>query len=157
MHDFGIEKCDIDKLDDIVSEYNNTYHRTIKIKPTDVTDNTHGDFTKDVNDKDLKFKVGDHVRISKYKNIFPKGYTPNWSEEVFVVSKIKNAVPWTYVINDLNGEEITGTFYEKELQKTNQKEFRIEKVIKRKGDKLYVKWKGYNNSFNSWINKKDLV
>ena len=78
-----------------------------------------------------KFKVGDHVRISKYKNIFAKGYMPNWSEEVFV-SKIKNIVPWTYVINDLNDEEITGSFYEKELRKTNQKEFRIEKVIKRK-------------------------
>ena len=87
-------------------------------------------------------------------NIFAKGYMPNWSEEVFVVSKIKNTVPWTYVINDLNGEEIIGTFYEKELQKTNQKEFRIEKV---KGDKLYVKQKGYNNSFNSSIDKKDLV
>ena len=82
---------------------------------------------------------------------------PNWSEEVFIVSKIKNTVPWTYVINDLNGEEIIGTFYEKELQRTNKKEFRIEKVIKRKGDKLYVKLKGYNNSFNSRINKKDLV
>ena len=80
---------------------------------------------------------------------------PNWSEEVFVISKSKNAVPWTYVINDLNGEEIIGSFYEKELQKTNQKELRIEKVIK--GDKLYVKWKGYNNSFNSWIDKKDLI
>ena len=82
---------------------------------------------------------------------------PNWSEEVFIISKIKNTVPWTYVINDLNVEEITGTFYEKELQKTNQKEFRIEKVIKRKGDKWKVKQKGYDNSFNSWINKKDLV
>ena len=97
------------------------------------------------------------MRISKYKNIFAKGYTLNWSEDVSVVSKIKNKVSWIYVINDLNGEEITGTFYEKELQKTNQKEFRIEKVIKRKGDNLYVKWKGYDNSFNSWINKKDLV
>ena len=82
---------------------------------------------------------------------------PSWSEEVFIVNKIKNKVPWAYVINDLNGEEIIGTFYEKELQKTNQKEFRMEKVIKRKGDKLYVKWKSYNNSFNSWINEKDLV
>ena len=89
--------------------------------------------------KDPKFKVGDHVRLSKYKNIFPKGYTPNWSEEVFLIKKVKNTVPWTYVINDLNGEEIIGTFYEKELQKTNQQEFRIEKVIKRKGNKLYVK------------------
>ena len=123
----------IDKLDNIVSEYNNTYHRTIKMKPVDVKDNTYIDFKKEVNNKDPNFKVGDHVRISKYKNIFTKGYTPNWSGEVFVVSKIKNTVLWTYVINDLNGEEIIGTFYEKELQKTNQNEWRIEKIIKRKG------------------------
>ena len=147
----------IDKLDNKVNEYNNTYHRTSKTKPVDVKHNTYIDFKKEVNDKDPKLKVGDHVRISKYKNVFAKGYTPNWSEEIFVVSKIKNTVPWTYVINDLNGEEIIGTFYEKELQKTNQKEFRIEKVIRRKGDKLYVKWKGYDNSFNSWIDKKDIV
>ena len=128
----------IDKLDDIVDEYNNTYHRSIKMK-------------------DPKFKVGDYVRISKYKNIFAKGYMPNWSEEVFISSKIKNTVPWTYVINDLNSEEIIGTFYENELQKTDQKEFRIGKVLKKRGDELYVKWKGYDNSFNSWIDKKDLV
>ena len=103
----------IDKLDDVVSEYNNTYHRTIKMKPVDVKDNTYIDFKKEVNDKDPEFKIGDHVRISKYKNIFSKGYTPNWSEKVFVVSKIKNAGPWTYVISDLNGEEIIGPFYEK--------------------------------------------
>ena len=132
----------IDKLDDMVSEYNNTYHRAIKMKPTAVKDNTYVDSKKEVNDKDPKFKVGDHVRFSKYKNIFGKGYTPNWSEEVFVASKIKNTVPWTYYINDLKGEEIIGTFYEKEQQKTNQKEFIIEKVIKRIGDKLYVKRKG---------------
>ena len=82
---------------------------------------------------------------------------PNWSEEVFVIKKVKNTIPWTYVINDLNGEKITGTFYEKELQRTNQEEFRIEKVIRRKGDKLYVKCKGHNNSFNSWIEKVSLV
>ena len=79
------------------------------------------------------------------------------TQQIFVISKIKNAVPWTYFINDLNGEESIGEFYEKELQKTNQKEIRIEKVIKRKGEKLYVKWKGYHNSVNSWIDKKDLV
>ena len=95
--------------------------------------------TKKNNNKDPKFKVGDRVRTSKYKNIFAKGYTPNWSEEVFVIKKVKNTVPWTNVINDLNGEKITGTFYEKELQKTSQEEFRIEKVIKRKRDKIYVK------------------
>ena len=85
------------------------------MKPVDVEDNKYIDFKKEVNDKDPKFKVGDHVRISKYKNIFAKGYTPNWSEEVFV-SKIKSTVPGTYVINDLNSEEIIGSFYEKELQ-----------------------------------------
>ena len=74
-----------------------------------------------------------------------------------MIKGVKNTVPWTYVINDLNGEEITGTFYEKELQKTNQEEFRIEKVMKRKGDKIYVKRKGYDNLFNSWIDKKGLV
>ena len=78
-------------------------------------------------------------------------------KKFLLLVKLKNTVPWTYIINDLNGEEIIGTFYEKELQKTNQKEFRIEKVLKRKGDKLYVKWKGYDNSLNSWINKKDHV
>ena len=86
-----------------------------------------------------------------------KGYTQNWSEKVFIVRKIKDAVPWTYVISDVNGEKITGRFYEKELQKTSQEKLRIEKVLKRKGDKSYVKWKGYDNSFNSWINEKDLV
>ena len=140
----------IDKLDNIVDEYNNTYHRTVKMKPIDVKDNTYIDFDKEVNDN-----VGDHVRISRYKNIFAKGYTLNWSEEIFVIKEIKNTVPWIYVINDLNNEQIIGTFYENELQRTNQEEFRIEKVIK-KGDKLYVKWKGYDNSFNSWVDKKRL-
>ena len=111
---------------------------------------------KEVNDKDPKFKVSDYARISKYKDIFAKGYTPNWSEEIFVINRIKNTVPWTYVNSDLNGEEIIRTFYEKELQRTSQNEFRIEKIIKRKGNKLNVKWKGYNNSFNSWIDKKDI-
>ena len=120
----------VDKLDDIVNKYNNTYHSTIKMK-----------------------SVGT-VRISKYKNIFSKGCTPNWSEEVFLIKNFKNTVPWTFVISDFKGEDIVETFYEKEWQKTNLKEFRVEKVIKTKGDKLYVKWKGYNNSFNSWIDKK---
>ena len=146
----------IDKLDDIVDEYNNTYHTTIKMKSTDVKDNTYINTSKEINNKDPKFKVGDRVRISKYKDIFAKGYMPNWSEEVFIIKKVKNTIPWTYVINDLNGEEIIGTFDEKELQKTNQEEFRIEKVIRRKGNKLYVKWKGYDNSFNSWIDKASL-
>ena len=144
----------IDKLDDIVNECNNTYHRTIKMKPVDVKDNTYIDFEKEVNNKDPKFKIGDHVIISKYKNNFAKGYTSNWSEEAFIVSKIKNTVPWTYVINDLNGEEITGTFYEKELQRTNQKEFRIEKALRKKGNNLYVKWKGYDIHLIAGLIKK---
>ena len=115
----------IDKLDDIVK------------------DNTYIDFNEERNDKNPKFKVGNHVKISKYKSIFAKGYMPNWSEEIFIIKKIKNTVPWTYVINDLNGEEIIGTFYENELQGTSQKEFRIEKILKKKGDKLDVKWKGF--------------
>ena len=119
-------------------------------------DNSFAEYNEESNEKDPKFKVGAHVIISKFENVFTKGYTPDWSKEIFVVKKIKNIVSWTYIINDLNGEEIVGSFYEKELQKTNQKEFRIEKVIKRKGNKLYVNWKGYNNSFNSWIDKKDL-
>ena len=147
----------INKLDDIVNEYNNTYHTTIKMKPIDVKNNTYINTDKEINNKDPKFKVGDRVRISKYKDIFAKGYMPNWSEEVFVIKEVKNTVPWTYVVDDLNGEEIIGTFYEKELQKTNQEEIRIEKVIKRKANKIYVKWKGYNNSFNSWIDKASLV
>ena len=112
---------ELDKLDDIVDEYNNTYHTTIKMKPIDVKDNTYINTSKEINHKDPKFKVGDRVRISKYKNIFAKGYIPNRSEEVFVIKKVKNTIPWTYVINDLNGEVIIGTFYEKELQKNKSR------------------------------------
>ena len=104
-----------------------------------------------------KFKVGDLVRISKYKKNFAKGYTTNWSEEVFLIKKVKNTTPWIYVSSGLNSEDIAGTFNEKDLQKTNQTKFTIEKVIRRKGYRLYVKWKGYDNSFNSWINMKDSI
>ena len=101
------------------------------MQPVDAKNNTYIHFRKEIHDKDPKFKVGDHVRISKYKNIVAKGYTPNWPED-FVIKKVKNTVPWTYVIDNLNGEKIIGTFSEKELQKTNQEKFRREKVIKRK-------------------------
>ena len=151
------KNASIDVLNDIVNIYNNTIHKTIKMKAIDVTNDSYAEYNEDFNKKGPKFTVNDHVRISKCKNIFAKGYIPNWSEEVFIVNEIKNTVPWTYTISDLNGEKVTGTFYEKELQKTNKKEFRIEKILKRKGDKLYVKWKGYDNSFNSWINKKDIL
>ena len=128
----------IDKLNDMVNEYNNKYHNTIKMKPVDVKSSTYIDFSKEINDKYPKFKVADIARISKYKNIFAKGCVPDWSEEVSVIKKVKNTVSWTYVISDLKGEEIIRIFYAKELQKPNQKELRVEKVIKKKDDKLYV-------------------
>ena len=146
-----------DVLDYIFDRYNNTVHRTIKIKPIDVTGDSYADYNEDFNKKYPKFNISDHLRISTYKNVFAKGYTPNWSEEVFVVTKIKNTVSWSYVFSDLNGEEITGRFYEKEFQKTSQEEFRMGKVLKRKGDTFYVRWKGYDNRFNSSINKKDFI
>ena len=145
-----------DKWDDVINEYNNNTFRTIKMKSIEVKDNTYIDSVKEVNDKDPKFKVDNQVRNSKNKNIFAKGYGPYWSGDVFVIKEVKNTDPSTYVITDLN-EKIIGTFQEKELQKTNQQGFRIGKVIKGKGNKLYVKWKGYYNSFNSWIDKNDLV
>ena len=108
------------------------------MKPVDIKSNRYTDSSKDINNKYPKFKTGDTVRISKYKNIFAKGYIPNWSEEIFVIKKVKDNVSWTYPISDLKGKEIVGTIYKKELQKTNHKEIRVEKVINRKRDK----WKG---------------
>ena len=124
------------------------------MRPVDVKFNSYIDHSVQSNDKDSKFKVGHRVRTSKYENILAKDYIRNLSEELFVVKKVKNNLPWTYVINDLNGEEIVGAFYEKELQRTSQTQFRIKKLIKRKGDKLYVKWIGFDNSFNKWIGMK---
>ena len=144
-------------LDDIVNKYNKAFHRTIKVRPIDVTSDSYAEYNEGSNEKDPKFKVGDRVKISKQKNIFAKGYTQNWSGEVLIITKIKNTVPRTYAISDLNNKPITGSFYEEELQKTSQEKFRIEKIIKRKDDKLFIKWKEYDNSFNSWIDKKDLV
>ena len=147
----------IDKLDDVVNKYNYTYHTTIKMKHVDVKPITYIGSSKDINYQDPKFKVGDIFRISKYKNIFAKGYVPNWPEEAFMIRKFKKTVLWTYVISDLKGKEIVRTFHKKELHETNQKEFRIEKVIKGKGDKLYVKRKGYNSFLNSWNDTKEIA
>ena len=119
------------------------------MKPVDVKSSTYIDFGKKIDEKDPKFKVCDHVKIWKHENCFQKGYVPIWFEEVFIIKKVKNTVLWTYVINDLNGEEIVWMIYKKELKKPNEKKFRVEKVIKRKGNKLYVKLKGYNHFFNS--------
>ena len=110
-----------DVLDDIVNKYNNTIHRTTKMKPIEATDDSFAEYNEESNKRNPKFKFDNHVRISKYKNIFTKGYAHNWSEEIFVIKKVKDTVPWTYVINDLNNEEVIENLYEKELQKTNQK------------------------------------
>ena len=127
------------------------------MKSIDVKSDSFTEYNEESNEKDPKFQIGDHVRISKYKNTFAKEYISNWSDDIFVIKKVENIVPWTYVISDLNGEEIIGSFHEKDLQKTNQKEFRIEKVIKRKGNRLYLKWKGYDNLFNCRIDKKHSI
>ena len=107
-----------DVLDDVVNKYNNTKHSTIKMKPIDVGDNNKRVYIDEYNEKDSRFKVGDRVRISRYKNIFAKGYTPNLSKEIFIVDKINDTVPYTYNLKDLNDEEIIGSFCDKELQKS---------------------------------------
>ena len=129
------KKMYIDKLDEIVNKYNNTYHGIIKMKPGDVNPSMYIDFNKGNYQEGPNFKVDHYVRISKHKN----------------------TVPGAYNTSNLKGTDSYGTFYEKELQKTNQKQFRFEKVIKRKSDTRYVKWKGCDNSFNSWIDKKYVV
>ena len=106
-----------DVLDDVVNKYNNTKHSTIKMIPIDVKNNKRV-YINEHNEKDSKFKVGDRVRTSRYKNIFPKVYAPNWSSEIFIINKINDTVPYTYNLKDLNDEEIIGNFYDKELQKT---------------------------------------
>ena len=117
----------IDILDDVVDEYNNTYHTTIKMKPIDAKDKTYINTNKEINNKDPKFKVGDRVRISKYKNIFAKGYTPNWSEEVFVIKKVKNTVPWTYVINNLTVKKLLEHFMKKNYKRRIKKNSGLKK------------------------------
>ena len=124
------------------------------MKPVDVKSSIYIVFNKENNKEGPKFKFGDYVRISKYKNIFAKCYVPNYSEEVFVIKKVKNTVSWTSVISDLNGEEIVGTFYKNNCRKHMKKSFRVEKVLQRKDNKIYNKWEGYDTSFNNCIDKK---
>ena len=157
-----------DKLDKLVDDYNNRKHSSIKMTPTEASKkenekqvfaNLYGDLIY-LKSKNPKFSIGDKVRISKYKRrVFDKGYTPNWTEELFVVDKVMLTKPVTYKIVDLLGEKVEGSFYEKELQKAKQQTFRIEKVVRRdnKKKKALVKWKGYSDKFNSWVSFKDLV
>ena len=145
----------ISVLDDIVNKYSKIVHRSIKMKLIDVTPDSYAECNEDSNDKDPKFKVGDHVRIQNTKTFLLKDTLQMGQKKFLLLVKLKIQLRG-HVIRDLNGEPIIGSIYEKELQKTSQEKFRIENVLKRKGDKLYVKWKGYDNSFNSWIDKKDL-
>ena len=152
-------------LSDLVKEYNNTRYSSIKMAPVKASKkenelrvwrNLYPEHLE-IYDIKPKFSVGDKVRISKKKKTFEKGYTTRWTEEVFTIVEVQRSRPPTYKITDLNGEEIKGSFYEPELQKTNQEIFRIEKVIKRGKKKSLVKWKGYSNDFNSWVDNKDIV
>lgn len=149
-------------LPDLMFEYNDTKHRTIKMKPKNVNVGNESQVAKrfDVerwNSSKRKFKVGDKVRISKNKHVFEKGYTPNWTTEVFTVDQIKNTVPHTYLLKDYLGEAIAGGFYEQELSKTaHPNDYLVEKVLRKKGNKSFVKWLGFDDTHNSWINKADL-
>ena len=155
----------MDILPDLVEDYNNTVHTSTKMTPIEaskkkneltVWQNLYQDRLK-INNLTPKFSVGDEVRISKMKKVFEKGYTTRWTEEIFTITKIQNTNPITYKIADLQGEEIDGTFYEPELQKTEQQVFRIEKVIEKGKNKSLVKWKGYSDKFNSWVDNKTLI
>ena len=155
----------MDVLDDLVEDYNNTVHSSIKMTPIDASKkkneltvwrNLYPDRYK-INNLTPKFSVGDEVRITKKKKVFEKGYTTRWTEEIFTIKEIRDTDPITYKLEDLKGEEIKGTFYEPELQKTEQQIYRIEKIIKKKKGESLVKWKGYSDKFNSWVDNKDLI
>lgn len=153
-------------LQPLIDEYNATVHRTIKMQPIEVNKQNEKRLlrtvykqnrTLDLNKRN-KFKVNDYVRISKFKTIFEKGYTPNWSTEIFQIAKVLQTEPTTYHLRDLNESPIKGCFYEHELQKTENHEiYLVEKIIKRKGDKILVKWLGFDDSQSSWINANDFV
>ena len=148
-----------------VKQYNNTKHSSIKMTPTEASRKknvgaVYFNLCGEMNQLSSKpkFTVGDKVRISKYKrNVFDKGYTPNWIEEVFIIDKIQYTKPITYKLKDLNDEEIQGSFYEPELLKAEQDVFRVEKIIRKdhKKKQALIRWKGYSNDFNSWVPFKD--
>jgi len=157
----------LDLLPKLIKKYNNKIHRSIGMKPNQVNVKNSKTVYKNLllsskanklKVKKPKFKVGDSVRISKHKHVFSKSYTPSWTTELFTIIKIKNTKPTTYILKDENGNIIKGGFYEQELLKTKYKDmYLIEKILSRKGDKLYVKWLGFPNSKNSYINVKDIL
>ena len=155
----------IKDLNKLVKEYNNSYHRTIKMKSVDASKKSNENIVRknynfEIITNKKKFKIGDKVRISLLKDTFEKGYTSNWSEQIYVIYDIKSSNVHYYYLKDLNGNKIDGMFYEQELLKTNMKEndlYIIEKIIKKVGNKYLVKWRGYDDSFNSYVNKNDIV
>jgi hypothetical protein len=154
----------VDIIDELVNRYNIAKHSSTKITPVDASMKANENIVwmnlyRGVNSEPVKskFSIGDRVRITKMKKTFEKGYTPRWTEYVFTISQVQYTDPPTYKITDFNCEEIQGTFYEQELQRTNQELFRIEKVIRKRGNKSLVKWIGYPESFNSWVDNKSIV
>ena len=155
--------CNI--IDDLVNEYyNNKYHSTIKMAHVEGSKKINENKIKNIYNFDKttkigKFKIGDRIRLSLEKNIFEKSHETYWTEEIFEIYDIKCSNEPYYYLKDLNNEKIEGTFYEQELQKTNSKKddlYIIEKVLKTNNDKAYVKWRNYDSSFNSWVNKSDI-
>ena len=152
-------------LKDLVTGYNRSYHRSIKMAPEKVTLKNELPVWKTLYAHRLKegtkkptLKVGDRVRLNKKYRIFKKGYLPGWTEEVFVVARILRGVVPTYKINEWDGTPLKGTFYEEDLQKVRVNDlFRVEKIVKRKGDKVLVRWKGWPDKYDSWIEKRALV
>lgn len=154
----------IEVLPDIVTEYNNRKHRTLGgIKPVDVNAKNEKEILHSVY-KHIKisasrrYKVGDIVRVSKSKHVFSKGYTPNWSTELFKISQVRITNPTTYLLEDMQGRPIKGGFYEEELQKTKTPDvYLVEKVIRKRGNKSYVKWLGFDSTHNSWIDSDNIL
>lgn len=151
----------VDILEQVTAKYNGRKHRAIGMKPKDVTIETRHLQDRRPTPKNTsagKLKIGDLVRISKFKSIFAKGYLPNWSTELFRVIKAQRTLPVTFLLEDLRGDPIRGCFYAQELQKTKHPDvYLVERVLRKKGEKLYVKWLGFDNTHNSWINKTDIV
>lgn len=153
-----------DILMDLVSTYNDTKHRTIGMKPKAVTKQNEKSLLRNVyrrfhvtRTQKIKFKIGDKVRISKYKHVFEKGYTPNWTTEIFTITKVQNTHPVTYKLIDYQNNPIEGGFYQEELSTVKYPDiYLVEKVLRRSGEKVLVKWLGFDNSHNSWIAKSDL-
>lgn len=152
----------IDIIQDLVTKYNNTKHRTTGMKPVDVNVDNQWEIRSKLqqlptNVPEPKFQLNDHVRISKFKTIFEKGYTPNWTTEVFTIRKVQRTIPPTYLLKDYRGQNIAGSFYEFELLKSKIPDvYLIEKILKKSKDKVLIKWLGFSDEHNSWESRKNL-